>query len=158
MSQIFIAPDYSYFQVKDCCMDYKWWWMTWKCINFIWPFTNGGYQYSHSGWCYNKLLIGMKTSVKWSSQHSKCAFIHTFFYDIKAAFLKRQSNFLHSPVPGLCYYSTWKLYLVFWEWFWSNWGAMAQWQGFHWTVQNSTLSWAGVNHFWSVHRAGFYFT
>lgn len=62
MSQIFIGHDYSYFQVKVCCMDYKWWWMKWKCINFIWPFTNGGSQYLYSGWCYNKLVIRMKTS------------------------------------------------------------------------------------------------
>lgn len=87
MSQIFITPDYSYFQVKVCCMDYKWWWMKWKCINFSWPFTNGGYQYLYSGWCYNKLLIGMKTSVKWSSQRPQCAFMHTFFCEIEAVFL-----------------------------------------------------------------------
>lgn len=34
--------------------------------------------------------------------------------------LKGQNNLLHSPVPGLCYYRTWKLYVVFWEWFWNN--------------------------------------
>lgn len=61
------------------------WW--WKGIDFIWPFTNGGYQYLHSGCCYNKLVIGMKTSVKWSSQHTKCTFMHTFFCELKAAFL-----------------------------------------------------------------------
>lgn len=83
MSQIFIAPDYSCFQVKSAI----WIMRRWKCINFIWPFTNGGYQYLYSGCCCNKLVIGMKTSVKLSCQHSKCTFMHTFFCEIKAEFL-----------------------------------------------------------------------
>lgn len=71
--------------------------------------------------------------------------------------LKGQNNFLSSPVPGLCYDRTLKLYVgfFFWKWFWNNWGAMAQQQGFCRTVQEFS---AGVNSLWSIHTASFYFT